>query len=393
MKNVWSDNKYINITIYVLLFLLGMNFLHFSQIVIPVICLILFIDNKFVFKVNNIKTFVILCLFGLSFLFFARKQGLFAFIGLFVPMAYYVGSNIKEVNEENIKEIIYVIVFGMMMHVLLNFGLDLYRRGFRIFFSTSHYDIWTLADMSETATSINYVFLYGVIYYVLFHEKNKNIKIITILFFVLSSFYCVALGERTTIIVLLISLVISLLLDCLIFKTLKLNKKIIITISSTVSIVSIVVLILYIFNRIDDYNYTIFDMRLFGKFINKGFRTERLDILIETIRNAPQHLWGNNEISLIVGLMPHDLWLDVYDIAGLMPFLLLCIHTIIYINTFIKVIKSRRVSKEFKLFIIPLFICILLQMLLEPIMSGSSVFLLVVIIVETLIEKLYIYEH
>ena len=73
------------------------------------------------------------------------------------------------------------------------------KSGFHIFYTTSHRDIWTSLDISETSTSINYVFFYGVLYYVLFHENNKLIKLISIFILIPSSFYCVALGERTNV--------------------------------------------------------------------------------------------------------------------------------------------------------------------------------------------------
>lgn len=391
MVNIWSEKKYVNLAINILLFLLGMNFMHYAQILVPIICAILFIDNRFKFKVNNVITFIILCLFGISFLIFARNQGLFAFIGLFIPMAYYIGSNIKEVNESNVRTVIYIFTFGMITHVLLNFDFDLYRRGFRIFFSTSHFDIWTQSDISETATSINYVFLYGTIYYMLFHEKNKMVRIASLLVFMLSSFYCIALGERTIILILLISFFVSFIINYFVLKTKKINTKTILKVGLIIIAISIVIGVLYVLNIIDDYNYSVLDMRLFGKFINKGLKTERLNILIETIKNAPQHLWGNNEISEIVGIMPHDLWSDAFDIAGIVTLFFLIAHTISFLIVVFRIYSNSKVSNDFKLFVFPLLLAILLQMLLEPIISGSSVFLIVVIIVEALVEKLNIY--
>lgn len=391
MENIWSKNKYVNTTINVLLFLLGINFMHYAQILVPIICLILFVDSKFRFQVNSIKTFIILCLFGISFLIFARKQGLFAVMGLFLPMAYYIGSNVENVNEENIRKIIYIIIFGMMTHVLLNFCLDLTKNGFHIFFTTSHYDIWTMADISETATSINYVFLYGITYYVLFHEKNKIFKMLIIIVFILSSFYCVALGERTIILIFVLCFIFSFILDVFVLKTGKINIKTLKILFLLLLLCIAILAILFFINNRNPYN-SVFDMRLFGKFLNNGLKTERFNILLETIKIAPQHLWGNNEISENLGIMPHDLWWDVYDIGGIITFALLVIHTINFVVLSIKVFVNKKIGNDFKLFIYPLLLCILLQVLLEPIMSGSSIFLIVVIIVESLIERVNIYE-
>ena len=60
---MWSNNKKVDALVNILIFLVTINFFHYGQFILPVICLILFIDKKFKFKVNNIKLFVLLCLF------------------------------------------------------------------------------------------------------------------------------------------------------------------------------------------------------------------------------------------------------------------------------------------------------------------------------------------
>ena len=104
---MWSDNKNVDTTINVLLFFLAVNLFHYGQIFVPVICLIIFVDNEFKFKVNSLKTFFVLCLFAISFLAFTYKTGIYCVAGLFLPMAYYIGSNMHEVNETNLKRLFY----------------------------------------------------------------------------------------------------------------------------------------------------------------------------------------------------------------------------------------------------------------------------------------------
>ena len=104
MDNIWSDNKYINLCINILLFMLGINFLHYGQLILPIICFLLFVDNKLKFKVNNPITFVVLCLFGISFYAFSYKLGFYSVMGFTCPMAYYIGSNMKHPSEDNIKK-------------------------------------------------------------------------------------------------------------------------------------------------------------------------------------------------------------------------------------------------------------------------------------------------
>ncbi|MBR4422507.1 MAG: hypothetical protein IKS69_08235, partial [Erysipelotrichaceae bacterium] len=119
MNRIWSDNKYIDIIINVLLFLTGINFLHYGQLILPIICFILFIDRKLVFKVNSPLTFIVLCLFAVSFYAFSKKD-FYCVMGFTCPMAYYIGSNILYPTEKNLKKIIYLLALSMGFHVILS---------------------------------------------------------------------------------------------------------------------------------------------------------------------------------------------------------------------------------------------------------------------------------
>ena len=69
---------------------------------------------------NSPMTFIVLCLFAVSFYAFSYKMGFYSVMGFTLPMAYYIGSNIKDPSEENIKKIIYLFAISMGIHVILN---------------------------------------------------------------------------------------------------------------------------------------------------------------------------------------------------------------------------------------------------------------------------------
>ena len=174
MENIWSENRKVNRLVIALLFLVSMNFMHYAQIILPVICLILFIDRHFRFKVNNIWVFISLCLFGLTFYIFSNKNDLYCFMGFFCPMAYYIGSNMLEADEKKVRMMIYLLAFGMIFHVLLNFGYDLCIRGIKIFRRNSHLDIWFGDEYPTTQTAVNYTFIIGSIYYIFMSFSWKS---------------------------------------------------------------------------------------------------------------------------------------------------------------------------------------------------------------------------
>lgn len=386
MSNIWSSNKYVNITINILLFLVGVNIFHYGQLLLPIICLILFIDNKLRFVVNNKWTFVLLCLFAISFFVFAYELGFYSVMGFCLPMAYYIGSNIKNTNEENIKKIIYLVSLGMASHVMLNFVTDIKLNGMHLFSSSSHYDIWIPGKVTSTSTLTNCIPMLGILYYLVNKERTKVIKYTFLCLFLIVVIYNFGLGQRTLYAMMLISFITGYIIDSVFYKR-RINIRIVSIIIGTIALLICLFVICYC--NIDKFNSLINNTRIFVKFFKQGFSTNRLSIFANTIKLAPQYLFGGCKISESLGIMPHDLWLDVYNWGGIIPCILLLTHTVFFIITSIKVIRNKEISSNFKLFIIPLFICIGFECLLEPIMSGASLFLIVVIIFESLIEKLY----
>lgn len=383
MNKLWSENKNINIIINVLIFLSAVNFLHLGQIFIPIICLILFIDNKFVFKVNNIYCFILLCLFGLSFLAFTYNYTIYCVAGLFIPMAYYIGSNIK--NRNNTKELIYLISYSQAFHLVLNFIYELATRGIIIMRKMNHYDIWTKDILSTTALATNIIMLIGCIVYIFLYEKEKKYKNVGISLFVVVMIYNIALGRRTPLLILGIVLITGLYLDEIKYKIKSINSKtyksILLVLLGCIGLIGVI----YFFN-IFGLKEIINSLNIIDKLFKDGFHSDRLDLFVQAIKLAPYHLWGKQEISNIIGIYVHDLWMDTYDYAGIITYLLLVIHTIYFINIFIIVIKRNNIDNKYKVLFITLFVAITIQMLLEPIMSGSSIFLIMTILIEAALE-------
>lgn len=383
MKNIWSENKYVNTTINILMFLMATNFLHFGYLLLPVICLLIFVNNRYKFYVNNLSVFVLLCLFGISFLLFSYKLGIYCVMGLFLPLAYYVGSNIIEINEKKIKYIIYLLMFGMITHVLLNFGYELLSRGFEMFTRNSHLDIWTLDEYPTTQTAVNYVFLFSVIYYIYVYEDNKKVKNMYTVLLILAMIYEIALARRTPIFILIISALLSLIIDKMINKNnSKKFRKIIIF------FVCVLVLGILYYKFIFKPGTYRHNLSIFNKLFLFGLDPTRINIFIEAIEIAPQHLWGGQEISVLFGINVHDLWMDVYDYAGIVPCIILIICSVYCFIKLFEILKNKQLTRQFKLLVFVLFVVITMQMCLEPIITGSPIFLLCTIIAFSSIECL-----
>ena len=89
------------------------------------------------------------------------------------------------------------------------------------------------------------------------------------------------------------------------------------------------------------------------------------------------HPFGGRLIFEKVGMLPHELWLDVYDVAGIFsfaPFILYFVASFFHIATFC--LKSS-IDVETKNIVVFCCVGLLLQFMVEPIFSGNPALLFV----------------
>ena len=345
MSKIWSENKYIDIFINVLLFLTGINFLHYGQLILPVICFILFIDRKLVFKVNDPLTFVILCLFAISFYAFSAKD-FYCVMGFTCPMAYYIGSNILHPTGKNLKKIIYLFAISMTCHVILNGIYEFIVHGYNGFFhSGTHYDFWTHEKISNTATAVNIDLLAGSLYYLIFHEKEKKIKLLNFAVFVIAMFYLLVIGRRTPVMILAISFVLSFLYETIVLKSgsKQFRKSFILLMGSGIALVGILVLV-YVLDLFGGKDF-LERFYIVQKFSQSFIGDKRIELYLGALKLMPQHLFGKQEISTILGGQVHDFWMDIYDYAGIVTWALMFVYSILYAINIYKLLKSYITNK------------------------------------------------
>lgn len=386
MNNIFSKNKYIDIVIKVLLFMMAVNVFHYGQLILPVICLIIFIDNRLKFKVNNPYVFILLCLFAVSFYAFSYKLGFYSVMGFCCPMAYYIGSNLRKNDSESIKEILYIFALGMALHIVMNVFYELSIRGWeKLLNSSAHYDVWTRDKMSSTVTATNLMYLIGCSYYLIFYERSKLIKIISGILFVISMAYCLIIGRRTSVLAFIMIFVLSIIFEKIHNPDNRnINKRFFMFIGA-VLLLSAVFIVMFILNK--NGVKTIFDnVYIVDKFKQSIFDENRIAIYKNAISLLPNYLWGGQHISNAIGIQIHELWLDVYDYAGIVPYLLLLAYTYFYVRDIYKVYK-KDIKVEYKVLFLAVYLIIAVQMFLEPAMTGISLFVMISIIYGTMVGK------
>ena len=386
---LWSENRYVDLLINALLFLLGINLFHYGQLLLPVICLIIFIDRKLQFKVNDPLIFIVLCLFAISFYAFSYRQGFYSVMGFCLPMAYYIGSNVKEPDEDKIKKIIYILMFAMASHLLLNVVYEyIVHDPDHFFHASTHLDIWTGGKVASTLLALDLDLLIGSLYYLVFHERNRFIRLSAYVIFVICMFYLIVIGRRTQILILGLVFTLSFIYETFVLKSVNdVNRRRFLILVSLL-IGSLILLSLVYFLDLFGLK-TVMDNTYIVMKIRQSFSgDERTNVLFASFKLMLVYLFGGSHISETLGLQVHNLWLDIYDYAGIVPFLLMDLYSLMFIRIMMKIHRSDRISNSFKVLTAGLLICIFVQLNLEPAMTGASLFVIITILLGALWEGL-----
>ena len=392
MSQIWSQNRYINLLVNVLLFLTGINFFHYGQLILPVICFILFIENKLQFKVNNPKIFILLCLFAVSFYAFSYQLGFYSVMGFTLPMAYYIGCNMKNPTEDNIKKVIYLFAIAMALHVVLNSIYEYIVHGREKFFmSTTHYDFWTKEKISNTSTAINIDLLLGSLYYLFFHEKKKILKYGCILLFIVSMFYLMIIGRRTPVMMLFFVFVISFIYEVFVLKNTSAKFRRNFMILAGIALVTVISLVVIYAFDVFGYKSVLEEYHIVQKFTRGFINDQRFELYFGSFPLMPKYPFGGQHISTILGEQVHDFWIDIYDYAGIVPCALMIVYSVIYFRNVMAIMKSERLTNDLKILVLGIMICIIMQMFLEPVMTGASLFAIIAVIINALLERMILH--
>lgn len=372
-----------DIFIEICILLLAMYFMHLSQFILPFMCLAFFVKSKFRIKIRNWFVFIVLCLFGTSFFAFSYKLGFYSVMGLCLPMAYYVGQNISDNTSISFKEVVYLVTFGMCIHVLLNFGYDLFMYGSEFYAHRSHYDIWTKDIIKTTTTAVNYVIPTSCLYYIVFREKDKPLKYTFVVMYIIMMVYNIFLGRRTPLLMCGLVMGFGLLFNA--FE--KKSYKLLFGVFGTVLFIAAVIGLLVITN-FNGFADMFFSLHIVSKFVVFGLDGGRLNIFLDALKYMPQYPWGGQYISGLLEIQIHDLWTDIYDFAGVIPYVLSIVYFVMNFVLMYGVMRNSRLSKDTKVLALFVFVCCMMEMFLEPVMTGSSVFLICFVLMFSVLDVL-----
>ena len=372
-----SVHKVQNFVIFSLLFLAAMNFsAKFFYFVFGAFCALILFRRKIVLLPN---TLVYLLLSFLTAAYHSSETILSMLRCMAWLLFYLVGLNLAGVrnsrvdkrleydsgySEKNCYKILVVIACGSFGHYLLNF---LYN--FHNILNRNTNDIWSGTVMAATGQAALACIMSGLAVAWLFAPPKKKYRVLGILCVVTLFVYNQILACRTPLVIFAVLLIVGFLFMVRTAKTGHRKARLIAGFGTVVALV-VVAISLNLFGIRDSF----MDSNLFGRFDGTGLdwgESDRFDAKFMYLQNAHENLFGGLHLREKYGYA-HDLWLDGYDEYGIFGLILLVVITIIGIKDLVKLVRRTNYSKAFKLTITCIYIAILLQFCVEPILAGMA---------------------
>lgn len=280
-------------------------------------------------------------------------------------------------NPKSFMILIVVLSSGMFLHGLLNI-VAYVRSDYAVLYNyyRQSVDFWRGELVNVKSTEMLYTFATGVGLGVLFTSYKARYKVLAVVALILSVAHTVFMANRA---LLLIFIIILLWRFCCWFADMRVSpvKK---TIIILIGLLLLSVLVLLIALNVAGIGDAFFNLKIVQRFTSdlELTRFDVWDIFFEDFAFLG-HMFGGKLLTHNAewGYL-HNMWLDVYNVAGVVPFLILIILTVRFIVSFIRfnqVMKAGNKKNE-RIVFQSLLIAILLNMMIEPIIEANPYYFL-----------------
>lgn len=376
---MWCKEKGVDSFILALVFLYSMGFmLQATNILFLIFGILLFRDKgKLVLKKKAITSFWILCTFSILYVIIMLIHGERGIIVLGCPIAFYIGNRVKNCEINTVMNGTLLLSGGMASHVLLNFAYEISRYGMGILTNSRHIDIWSKTYSTATGVMVNASMAVGLLFYFLFLESRKTFKIIGLTILILITIYDIALGGRTYLFLLIIAFILSFVLRMILTQDFAGGVIFLLRLAViTAFVCGIIVIVFYAEgDKLSDFfENSYFYHRFFREGADQNmFETPRTERKIFFLKNMFQYLWGGNNLMNQCGGRSHELWLDTFDQAGILPYLLIVIYTFASIKRMLKVVFCSKFNCNYRVALGAVWFCMLAQFFMEPVLIGAPI--------------------
>lgn len=368
-------DKFRQVVTYCLLFLAAMNFFaKFFYFAFASLILILIIQRKLL--VNY--TCLIYLALGVIMAVYNFDEGVMSMLKCLAYVALYlVGYNFMivksgrhsvlfEYSQNDVEKSGYLLLVmisaGSFTHYALNFIFN-----FDKVLTRNTFDIWSGEVMAATGQSTLACLMVGLAVAMIFIPPKKICRVIAIICLVIILAYNLILAGRTLIFITAILILLSIIYMHFALKTPLAKFKLLIGIA--VAVLAVVFVFTFNIGDIRDYVFESNLLERFNVFNSEIFDTDRSNVKLSFIMNFWKYPFGGLHMRDEFGYA-HDLLLDGYDEYGIFSLILLIAILITGIVELYKLVRYTDYSFTFKLALICIYVSILLEFCVEPILAG-----------------------
>ena len=286
----------------------------------------------------------------------------FVFMYLIGLNGFYAARDKKKYLERLFLALFFGYILYVVLLVLWNINVET-REGQRIL-----YNIWSGDPISVTLVGLLCSVPIGFSFYAIFLNKKKWIKITAILGVIVVFIINARTATRTPIILMLI---VTLIMAAIYLYDQNAKRA-----------VRIIALMLFIFAVVGiAYGTNLFGLRsaiestpIYQRFMEEGTDTRRSELIIWHMQYMMEYPFGGSNIARTVGTNAHNVLQQAYDLYGVGAFVLVTVICGSIVATLVKFLRMKNREPIDYLFI-AMYISMLIQSFLEPILTGYPCFL------------------
>lgn len=311
-------------------------------------------------------SFVMLVLFAIAYSLPVLSSPGQDWLNLLYPVAYLVGLvAMKTGGDPNtqFRRIVLTVVAGVTLHGVLNAVTNVRSYGW-VPVERALPDYWTQAPLTATLQATLFIPIVGIAYYGLaMRQQHRSIvAILTALALIIALAYNLVTASRTIFVVMLLTLV-----ACTLVPPGRRLPRMAIFAGTAVAIGG-----LYWLDALG-IRSLVESSALMGRYSSgeaTGFGEDpRLERWGYVIHHFWDHMGGGLHFRSEIGYV-HNLWLDAYDVAGILALLALSGFTFGALALLWRVLVLRRVPVELKVLVVGLWVALIAQFMTEPILDG-----------------------
>lgn len=366
----------------------GVNFAGLGLWILIGGCVALFILKRDL-VIPTTKQFLVVLLFSISYsacsVIFGgiTEQAVYLWlISIAIISAYLIGWNWQKIFPGATASSV-MILFGLSFatHGLLNY---FYSLQLGVGNSGFCFDFWSKSHSASTAQGVLFTPLVSVVWIILLQHRSLVVKVATFITLLFAVRYNFMLGGRSFLLLLAFAAFTFLLIK-ITFSADSVGD----AIKNLLVVCLVLFLILFLYQKnVFNLKNTFEDSYMAHRFKYQSVaEDDKATRWVYYASHFSQGIFGGNKISISSGYgYAHNLWLDVFDQAGLIPFLMLLVLSFSSVAQGIRTAFS--VSRYEGLYAASFFVIYFSQFFIEPILQGSPYFFISFVFITGLFNSL-----